>query len=329
MDIEQIKAQREKWYSPTYVRLELCKELAYRELAFLEKLPPEITDRRARVVRCAQGYRLELLESNFNAFRFMQLPYMNLYYSLAHYDKIPQFSFSPPTRSKQYQAWSNEGEYARRQVAFDWGVDIDNKNLEEAHRDASRVKKLFDSYQLPYHLTYSGSKGFHLVIDHRWLPQIEVTQLIKMLAELTAMIKVVDNIPSIDDTIIDSRRILKLPYSYVFSNPNTGRICLPLDDKQFESFWLDLVDPEYVMHNIKVMNRGLLTCHADQSEEQARASFTKMAKNFIDVDKYLNQWVAKGGTARVFLSPPVASISEPHRKNPPEPVTVRGWRGAI
>lgn len=282
MDIEQIKAQRAQWYSASYVLLELCKELRFKELAILEKLPPEVTDRRAKVIRCAQGYNLYVLEQNFSAFRFLQFPFMNLYYSLASYDKIPQFSFNPPTRSKQYQAWSGGG-YKDRQISFDFAIDVDNYNLDEAHRDASRVKKLFDTYKLPYHLTYSGSKGFHLVIDHKWLPQIEVTQLIKMLAELTAMIKVVDNIPSIDDTIIDSRRILKLPYSYVFSNPNTGRICLPLDDKQFESFWLDLVDPEYVMHNVKIMNRGLLTRHVDQSEEQARASFVKMAKNFIEV----------------------------------------------
>jgi hypothetical protein len=103
-----------------------------------------------------------------------------------------------------------------------------------------------------------------------------------MLGELATMMKQIDGITSLDDSIFDSRRVLKLPYSFCL-----GNIVLPLDDEQIENFSIELVKPENVLSTMQIKDRGLLERHSDQTPEQARASFLKMASNFIDVGVYI------------------------------------------
>jgi hypothetical protein len=276
---------RRWWYSQTYILLEIVKLLQHRELVFLEKPNPTIIDRKPKTIRCACGYTLDLLKSNFNSFRVLDYPHINLYYSLMSLDKMPLFSFSPSVRALKYTEWSN-GLYKQHWTGYTFALDFDGDTIEEARQDLLKVKKLYDQYKIPYSITFSGSRGFHLVVDYRWLPQLPEGKIVPFLGELATMMKEIDNIPSLDDSIFDSRRVLKVPYSF-----DRGNIVLPLDDYQIENFNLQMVNPEQVIKSIQIKGRGLLERHTNQSEEQARESFLKLAKNFIEVSNYVGSWI--------------------------------------
>lgn len=268
------------WYSQTYILLEMVKCLQHRELVFLEKKNPSTDVRRPRVIRCCPGYTVDILKSNLKAFRVLDFPYINFYYSLMHLEKMPLFSYAPAQRAESYKVWTAGG-YKEQWQGFDFGLDLDGDTVEKARQDLLKVKKLFDQYKIPYSVRFSGQRGFHLCVEHQWLPQLPEERIVRMCGELATMMMEIDKIKSVDDTIFDNRRVLKLPYSF-----DRGNICLPLDDYQIENFRIDMVKPESVIKSVKIMNRGVLERYADQPVETARASFLKLAENFIDVKPY-------------------------------------------
>ena len=274
---------REWWYSQTYIGLELAKLLKYRELCFLEKKNPEQQEkgRKLKNIRCCAGYTLDLIKSNFNSFKILDYPFVNMYYSLMHLEKMPIFSFAPAQRAKSYAEWTNGG-YKKFWQSFDFALDLDSDNVEDARQDLLKIKKTFDEYKIPHSIRFSGSRGFHLSVDSRWLPKLPENKIVALCGELATMIMEIDGIPSVDDTIFDSRRVLKLPYSF-----DRGNICLPLDDYQIAHFSMQMVQPEYVIKAIKLKDRGILERYTDQPEEQAKESFLKMASQFIDIKPYL------------------------------------------
>lgn len=275
------------WYSQTYILLEMVKLLQHRELVILEKPNSSIINRRPKTIRCCCGYTIDLIKSNFNSFRVLDYPFVNLYYSVMLLDKMPLFSFSPSVRSQKYVEWTNGG-YQQHWIGYDFCLDLDGDTIEEARTDLIKIKKLYDEYKIPHSVRFSGSRGFHICVESRWLPQLPEGKIVPFLGELATMMKEIDNIPSLDDTIFDSRRVLKLPYSF-----DRGNIVLPLDDYQIEHFTLQMVSPENVLKSIRIKDRGILERHSDQSEEQARESFLKFAKNFIEVENYVGSRIYK------------------------------------
>jgi hypothetical protein len=278
---------REWWYSQTYILLEMVKLLQHREMVFLEKKNPTIVDRKSKTIRCCCGYTVDLLKSNFDSFRILDFPFVNLYYSVCHLDKMPLFSFSPVVRAQKYTEWTNGG-YKEHWTGYDLCFDFDGETIEQARQDVLKTKKIFDQYKIPYSVRFSGSKGFHLCVDFKWLPQLPEVKMVSLMGELGSMMKVIDNIPSLDDSIFDSRRVMKLPYSFCL-----GNIVLPLDDYQLENFTMMMVSPEYVIKTIKIKDRGLLERYSDQDPIEVRKSFLELCKNFIDVEGVKNEEVWK------------------------------------
>lgn len=275
--------QRRWWYSQTYILFELAKLLQHRELVFLEKKNPSQQEagRKLKTIRCCAGYTIDLIKSNFNSFAIPDYPFVNMYYSLMHLEKMPLFSFAPALRAKSYAEWTM-GKYKEQYTGYDFAIDFDGEDgIEQARKDCIHVKQIFDQFKIPHSVRFSGSRGFHLSVDYRWLPQLSEDKIVALCGELGCMMKEIDKLETLDDSIFDARRVFKLPYSFC-----QGNIVLPLDDFQLANFDLSIVKPEYVLKAIKLKNRGLLERHTDQTEEQARASFLKMASNFIEVKPY-------------------------------------------
>ena len=113
----KMEITREFWYSQVFILFEIIKQTRNKEIAIIEKNDGTITDRKTRVVRCINASTIDYLKKNFEAFRFMQFPLFNLYFSLASYDRMPQFSFSPVERAKQYALWT-AGQYREKIVAY-------------------------------------------------------------------------------------------------------------------------------------------------------------------------------------------------------------------
>ena len=269
MNEEQLLGLRKRWYSETMTLLEIVKNMNKREVAFLEgKTEIPLLTKNASPVRCVKAYALSYLLNNFHAFSFVEKPY-NVYCSVAIFENFPQFSYAPSIRHEQQNAFFDTPAFDLCFKGYDMVLDLDNKDINEAYFDAKKVKKVFDEFGLAYSIKFSGSRGFHFVIkDENFFPK-ELTPTEKVsLAELIAKgLKAIENIPSIDETIYQSTRILKCAYSLEGYN-----VALPLSDEQFNKWKLEDMRIDRVYDNVKLMNRGLL--------ERPK---TKDSKEFIDL----------------------------------------------
>lgn len=265
------------------ILFEMIKNARGRELAF-------INDNGA--IRHIKAHAIHYLKENFEAFHFYDSP-RNIYYSLAHLENMPMFSFVPQIRMVQ-QATFNEN-FMQYFKGLDFGMDFDEKcKFDESHsqclkhnkminkgicklcsdyqtnwntvyEDVAKTKYLFDDWGIPYQLKCSGS-GFHINIEHKHFEKCEdVIGRIKRLKGLTGEdrvaflrwflceLSVINRSTSLDTSVIDLRRIWKMPYSI---DIKTGNVALPLTNEQFEHFNWDIVRPENVVETAK--NRGLL-----------------------------------------------------------------------
>jgi hypothetical protein len=104
---------------------------------------------------------------------------------------------------------------------------------------------------------------------------MEMDKLIEKLNGVIYNLKGIFKLSSLDNSVIDLKRICRLPYSYSCD----GSICLPLDDSQIQNFNPEMVKMENVMKNI-IRDRGLLTRAWGLSEQQLKENVVKFLKDF-------------------------------------------------
>lgn len=248
---EQFERLKKLWYSHYNVKFELVRNLMYREAVFIK-----IAEKSA-VIRCMKINATPYLDANIKRFKFNEET-MNLYGSLGHFPNLPMFSFN--MKDKRIQQDDFNKKFLDYMKGFDLLIDIDNEDLQLAYASAVKVKKIFDEYNVPLWLQYSGSKGFHCRIDYIDLPKymkdmswVELSEYYKRFAENLRMI---EGIPDIDLSVFDLRRIAKTPYSVVYPY---YFIALPLSDEEFNNFNLEMVSLPYNLNRIeKIRKRGLL-----------------------------------------------------------------------
>lgn len=251
---------RDAWYRNPEVLYNFITIAKDREICFLSK---ERIGNKAYPVRHIFANYMKFLSSNFDAFSFYDRPY-NLYYSLARYDGIRLFSFSPKTRKEQGAAWNQEA--VERTAKYDWGLDFDADGLEnwrDAWDDARTVKAVFDQYGIPYSIKFSGSKGFHIRVPYEALDAGDknITSAVDDPDSLFIFLKSIAELmvekyglPTLDLGIFDPRRVWKMDYSLTCE---TGLVVLPLSDEQFAGFTPVLCEPLFVLKN-GIRNRGTL-----------------------------------------------------------------------
>jgi len=188
----------------------------------------------------------------------------NLYYSMAEFkDGVPFRNTKGGNLKEDFTEWNAR---CRKEItSYDMLIDIDAGNFDEvdyALETTVSLKKMFDSFAVPYYLRFSGM-GFHFVIPYGFFSHLGLSfdpnHDANIYSYMRSISKGLNEVYSemIDYTIYDSRRISKLPYSLSIyadrvmvcspvDNPSTFR----LDDYRLENF----INPrEYVevLHNPK------------------------------------------------------------------------------
>lgn len=243
--------KREDFYLQRKVLFEIVKQLKFRETVFIQKIPTEQYNN--LTIRLINAWNIEMLLKNINRFDFLKLP-MNMYYSLAKFNFVPIASFNFIKRKEDYSVWSKE--WVNHFAGLDFAFDIDNKNLDKAWGDAKKIKEFFDLKRVPYVLSFSGSKGFHIEIPQSNISGINgMKEWVLAYQSLVSVIKKKLRVRSLDVSIADAKRIFKVKYSW---DVNSGLVCLPLDDKQFYNFDVSIVDPDSVLKLSDLGMRGLL-----------------------------------------------------------------------
>ncbi|MEK6879305.1 MAG: hypothetical protein AABY22_06840 [Nanoarchaeota archaeon] len=292
--VELVKT-RIDYYSRFFVLTELTKQLKFKYLS-VRRLNPK-KDKKYILARYYQGYSLDTLKNSLSRNNVLKDSSAKIYFDLATYknnsNMTPIFSFDKKERSEQKKLFSgnpkdNNGEYLKLINSYDFVIDIDSKNLKTAWKDTKQIKEVFDKYKLPYSLRFSGSKGFHFVIDSKFinLPYnpIELPNIFgKVVQELGKEIFGIDKEDNpegnIDFSIYDARRVLKLAYS-LCNNMGEEYVCLPLNDKQFNNWKYEDMKLLRVMECIKISNRGLLERDFGLTESQLKSNFVKFIGDY-------------------------------------------------
>ena len=247
------------YYSHIEVMFEMVKCMRGKEVCFLSK------DYKFRNIK---AHNIAFLFSNMRAFSFDQREY-NIYISCMDFFDMPAFSFNSEVRREQSTDFIKN--FKNYSSGFDLFIDIEGG--ENFLEEAKKLKALFDGYKVPYYVKNSGN-GFHFVIPSIYFKSYLPNHLERkdVFSRFATTVKKLLDLKLLDTTVYDNRRVYKCPYSFDF---NTGRVCLPLSDEEFNNFSFEMVTPEAVLH-FGVKNRGLLL-----RNENGSKNIEKMFKEIL------------------------------------------------
>lgn len=268
----RILEERKKWYSLVPVQFEIIKNLHHRELCFLSQKEELIK----HPVRYLIAFNIAYLKKHFERFNFLD-NLINMYNSCAILKDVPVFSYNLKIRRETDEYKEFNENYDKYVINYDYFMDIDGKeNFELAFSEAKEIKNILDEYKLPYYILNSSFNGFHFVIPASYLPSMEINELLKILEKVMQNIKGIYDFKTLDTSIVDLKRVRKVPYSYECS----GAICLPLSDFMFENFKKENVTMFNVLRTITIKNRGNLTRNLDLRDEILKKNIQKFINDF-------------------------------------------------
>lgn len=271
----QVRGLYKKYYSDKSVLYELVKLMKGRESSVLGVgFPP---------VRCMKIHSINFLESNFKAFNFWSRVY-NIYTSIAKLEDMPTFSYAPPIRKKQQIMFNREFDnyVVGYDAPFDFDCDKDKIGTDDFDDmatmwDMKEVMAILDEYQVPYYVKCSG-RGFHLEIPSEVMKLYckDINQIPQTVGFMAKTLKGLLDLKTLDDSIYDSRRIWKTPYSL---DVKSGNVALPLNKTQIDNFSWDMVKVDTVLRD-GVRGRGLILFN-DGTTEEMKKSITSFMNEII------------------------------------------------
>ena len=260
------------WYNKIFVLFEIVKSLQDREVCFITKKD----DPQKKMVRYLKAFKVDYLKRHFDWINF-STHLANMYQSVAKLEDIPTFSYDMRVRTQETNYKKFNEDYINHVIGYDLFLDFDGKeDFETCHREAQEMKKIFDENKIPYWIMNSSSNGFHFHIPAEYMPEMEVKENIAYLNNFLYNIKGIYDLKTLDETVIDLKRICKVPYSFV----NDGTVCLPLNDTQFEMFNKESVKAMTVLRNITLKNRGLLLRKHNLTDEQLKDNVKTFLEEF-------------------------------------------------
>lgn len=263
---------RDYWYRQKFVIYEIAKLAQYREMVFIDK------NRERMPVRCMFPYKVDAIVEYIENYRFINTFGYNIYLSVAQFQNPPLFSYKAEERRDQMDKWSfgEPPEYRNHFKGYDLFFDFDSPipdDLEAAYKDMLKMKASLDKFQVPAIFSFSGTKGFHVRMPFKILPQTLGWDLVTFCKLIGEMCSKKMELKTLDIGVFDDRRVFKAPYSY-----DRGNICLPLDDDQIENFDIKQMGVVNVLNKLKIFNRGDLMRHTNFSIEQQREHFREWFK---------------------------------------------------
>lgn len=258
-----------EYYNKKYVIHEILKECKNRDFSFLGKNNVNV---RALNIKCVFDFQRALKLVNWNKNK------PNIYRGVATLNNIPKFTFNPKKRSSETNPWY-EKEYSKQVYKYDLFFDFDDKHKKwnKLKKEVLILKEYLDEYQVPYSLTFSGSKGFHITIPGDYLdiekieegnvyPHKTVVENIKKMLRLEFLDLSNNGVVS---------RLAKLPYGVVGDN-----IALPISDEQFNRFNIENMKIENVLGRVSIIRRGTLERFSNLSNKQKRRNLETFIKVF-------------------------------------------------
>lgn len=183
---------------------------------------------------------------------------MTFYCGLSNFTNREAPPFNIQEKKKWQDKWSGEGEYLKKIIGYDFGLDIDGKNFNEAYEDAKKVFNLLTKFKIRFSVWCSGRKGWHIKIPFDEFKHIvepfDVDFTIAFckgfMLDLVSLLK----LKMVDTLIYSATRYLKTPYSLDMRN---CRVIYPLSDEEFIKFNENMMTTEYLLTQKDLGNRGV------------------------------------------------------------------------
>lgn len=278
--------QADFWYYNNAVQWEIFKMTKDdREMAFLSPSWVNVDELRGFQYRAMHNYSVQGLDYNFKN-KFTGFPtaanahlVYNVFYSMAKFKGgVPTFHNKDEAEEWKKIAWKSI-------YSYDLLVDIDapsHKHMGFALESCFHVKSIFDKYDIPYDIRFTG-KGFHIVVPgtavqfEHFEPRKEGSAYGKAADVLRYLHDVVGEF--IDFGIADSRRVCKVPYSLAFYE-NDFAVCWPLTLKEMNHFnYKDFMNQNAVGLLPSIKNRGLFMFNKEN--ENDTSCFEEFYKNEV------------------------------------------------
>lgn len=257
--MKKMKQKDESYYLKKYITFQLVEYAKNRELAII----PYARGLQIRNATEIENILFDLI--NWNKKK------TNLYISCAKIKSIPNFTWNMKERSEFTSQWF-EKDFDNLLYEYDLFLDFDSTNQKKVKEDVSTIKEFLDEDGVPYQIIFSGNKGYHIVIDGKYLhfekieeglvyPQKKIAENIKEALQLETLDLANNGI---------TNRLRKLPYTLVlpkqFENERMRQMCpekmmrvaLPLSDIEFEKFKPEDAIFVNVMRTTHLMDRGLM-----------------------------------------------------------------------
>ena len=273
---------RKDWYSTDYIIYNLISQLKYRYLSVRKQ--DKKNPKKGILARYYLGYSIPLLQDSLKRNGVFDDTSAKLYFDLTTWgnkeNPMPLFSFDKNKRKEQKEEFSKGEKWKNYIKDYSLAIDIDNKNLNLAYKDAKKIKEVFDIYKLPYSVKTSAGKGMHFLIDSKWIQtKVKPINRAELFGKVIQNLAKDENCKNIDFSIYDCRRILKLAYSLSFKN-DAEYVALPLDNNQFSNFNEEDCRLENVMKEVRLFKRGLLERDHNLPEKKLILNTSKFIKEY-------------------------------------------------
>ncbi len=224
-------------YTNKNILFEIVKYVGNSELCLNENIRWLFSSKIDYLIKIFYFYRV--LENRSEGIRG-PIEGLTFYKGLMNFTHRSPPPFSPKEKREwQENVWANREspEYAKRCCGYNFGLDIDGKDIEDAYSDARKVFKLLMKFNIKFSIWSSGKKGFHIIIPYEEFKDLIepfdldfcVTFCKGLMLDLVKHLK----LRKVDTLIYSPTRYLKVPYSLDARN---GRVILPLDNEEFLSF---------------------------------------------------------------------------------------------
>jgi hypothetical protein len=260
---------RTQFYRNNNIRFNFIKYLKDKEtllMGFKDGKPQ-------RPIRWLWSNYLGIFEKHANRYDFYKEP-LNLYHSVAYYRNVPVFSYHYRKKYVQQKVWMEK--YHEYIVGYDLFLETDSSDLTLSIDDGYKVFRLLRRYKIPRYMTFSGSKGMHILSPFKFweflglkpydnqiaikynnhfdellgkLPLSlgrlqKVCDLVQLYKIIGHRVKLVHGIDTLDTGVIDVKRVKKCPYSI---DVKSGCVCYPLLEEDLENFHQERYKAERVI----------------------------------------------------------------------------------
>ncbi len=244
---ETIKTHYPDYYKNKRILFAMQKYTYKREFSLIAPKHAE----HKHTTRFLKAHNTQSIKYLLDQFKVMEGKKYNLYTSLAKYKRgIPNQTMN--FKKRDNTQWKRE--HWKHIEQYDLFLDVDSEgNLQEAKKQANDLALFFNQTKTPFYLRFSGN-GFHFIVPETEFPKVlsydaygKKTIYHKYL-EICNFLK--DNVaPLLDNSIYDSQRQIKLPYS-IAHYPNKEYVCVPLNNEFVEDFDEEMATPLKVFESM-------------------------------------------------------------------------------